>query len=249
MGLLGVDLRLKEKVTRYAPEPDGVRLELKSGGQVVVDQVLVAAGRVANVRGLGIDKAGLAVNEAGVIAVNEFYQTAVPHVYAAGDVVGFPALASTSMEQARVAMVHAFDLPKYKTRVAPIFPLAVYTIPEISMAGETEETCRQKNIEYCVGRAFYRTNSRGQIIGDLGGQVKLIFRYPDKLLLGVHIIGEIAAELVHVGLMALQTECTIDTFVNTVFNYPSLSDVYKYAAYDGLGARDRRLSERSRAPV
>jgi len=242
MGLLGVDLRLKESVVSYSPETDGVRLQLKSGASLLVDQVLVAAGRVANVRTLGIDRAGLAVNERGLITVNESYQTSVPHIYAAGDVIGFPALASTSMEQARVAMVQAFDLPKYKTRVAPIFPLAVYTIPEISMAGETEETCKQKNIEYCIGRAFYRTNARGQISGDLGGEIKLVFRYPDKLLLGVHIIGVSAAELVHIGLIALQTECTIDMFVNTVFNYPSLSDVYKYAAYDGLGAVQRRAA-------
>jgi NAD(P) transhydrogenase len=242
MGLLGVELRLKESVTRYVPEADGVRLELKSGGSVLVDQVLVAAGRVANVRALGIDRAGLAVNERGLITVNESYRTSVPHIYAAGDVIGFPALASTSMEQARVAMVQAFDLPKYKTRVAPIFPLAVYTIPEISMAGETEETCKQKKIDYCIGRAFYRTNARGQISGDLGGEIKLVFRYPDKLLLGVHIIGMSASELIHIGLIALQTECTIDMFVNTVFNYPSLSDIYKYAAYDGLGAVQRRAA-------
>ncbi len=242
MGLLGVDLRLKESVSRYSPEAEGVRLELKSGASMLVDQVLVAAGRVANVRTLGIDRAGLAVNERGLITVNESYQTSVRHIYAAGDVIGFPALASTSMEQARVAMVQAFDLPKYKTRVAPIFPLAVYTIPEISMAGETEESCKQKNVEYCIGRAFYRTNARGQISGDLGGEIKLVFRYPDKLLLGVHIIGVSAAELVHIGLIALQTECTIDMFVNTVFNYPSLSDVYKYAAYDGLGAVQRRAA-------
>jgi NAD(P) transhydrogenase len=242
MGLLGVDLRLKESVSRYVPETDGVRLELKSGASLLVDQVLVAAGRVANVRTLGIDRAGLTVNERGLITVNESYQTSVPHIYAAGDVIGFPALASTSMEQARVAMVQAFDLPKYKTRVAPIFPLAVYTIPEISMAGETEESCKQQGIEYCIGRAFYRTNARGQISGDLNGEIKLVFRYPDKLLLGVHIIGVNASELVHIGLLALQTECTIDVFVNTVFNYPSLSDVYKYAAYDGLGAVQRRAA-------
>jgi NAD(P) transhydrogenase len=247
MGLLGVDLRLKESVSRYVPESEGVRLELKSGASLMVDQVLVAAGRVANVRTLGIDRAGLAVNERGLITVNELYQTSVPHIYAAGDVIGFPALASTSMEQARVAMVQAFDLPKYKTRVAPIFPLAVYTIPEISMAGETEETCKQKKIDYCIGRAFYRTNARGQISGDLGGEIKLVFRYPDKLLLGVHIIGVSAAELVHIGLIALQTECTIDMFVNTVFNYPSLSDVYKYAAYDGLGAVQRRAAAEGNA--
>jgi NAD(P) transhydrogenase len=247
MGLLGVDLRLKESVSRYLPEADGIRLELKSGASIMVDQLLVAAGRVANVRTLGIDRAGLAVNERGLITVNETYQTSVRHIYAAGDVIGFPALASTSMEQARVAMVQAFDLPKYKTRVAPIFPLAVYTIPEISMAGETEETCKQKKIDYCIGRSFYRTNARGQISGDLGGEIKLVFRYPDKLLLGVHLIGVNAAELIHVGLIALQTECTIDMFVNTVFNYPSLSDVYKYAAYDGLGAVQRRAAAEAKS--
>ena len=247
MGLLGVDLRLKESVSRYLPEPDGIRLELKSGASIMVDQLLVAAGRVANVRTLGIDRGGLAVNERGLITVNETYQTSVRHIYAAGDVIGFPALASTSMEQARVAMVQAFDLPKYKTRVAPIFPLAVYTIPEISMAGETEETCKQKKIDYCIGRSFYRTNARGQISGDLGGEIKLVFRYPDKLLLGVHLIGVNAAELIHIGLIALQTECTIDMFVNTVFNYPSLSDVYKYAAYDGLGAVQRRAAAEAKS--
>jgi NAD(P) transhydrogenase len=242
MGFLEIDLRLKEGVSRYVADADGVRLELQSGDSLIVDQVLVAAGRVANVDKLAIERAGLGVNKRGLIAVNERYQTSVEHIYAAGDVIGFPALASTSMEQARVAMVHAFDLPKYKTQVAPIFPLAVYTIPEIAMAGETEESCRQQRIDYCVGRGFYRTNARGQITGDLSGEVKLIFRYPDKRLLGVHIIGEIAAELIHVGLMALQTECTIDMFVNTVFNYPSLGDAYKYAAYDGLGALQRRAA-------
>jgi NAD(P) transhydrogenase len=245
MGALGVDLRLKEGVARYVPEPTGVHLELKSGPSLLVDQVLVAAGRVANVQGLAIDRAGLEVNTRGLLTVNERYQTAVPHIYAAGDIIGFPALASTSMEQARVAMVQAFDLPKYKTRVAPVFPLAVYTIPEVAMAGETEETCRAKTLDYGVGRASYRTNARGQITGDLHGQLKLIFRYPDKLLLGIHIIGENAAELVHIGLMALQAEMTIDMFVNTVFNYPSLSDAYKYAAYDGLGAVQRRAATES----
>src|SRR5688572_18027368 len=242
MGFLGVDLRLQEGVSRYVPEPGGVRLQLKSRNSLLVDQVLVAAGRVANVQGLDIERAGLKVDQRGLLTVNERYQTSVRHIYAAGDVIGFPALASTSMEQARVAMVHAFDLPKYKTQVAPVFPLAVYTIPEVAMAGETEETCKQKKIDYCVGHGFYRTNARGQICGDLNGEVKLVFRYPDKLLLGVHIIGENAAELVHIGLMALQTETTIDMFVNTVFNYPSLGDAYKYAAYDGLGAVQRRAA-------
>jgi len=235
MGLLGVDLRLKESVSRYLPEPDGIRLELKSGASIMVDQLLVAAGRVANVRTLGIDRAGLAVNERGLITVNETYQTSVRHIYAAGDVIGFPALASTSMEQARVAMVQAFDLPKYKTRVAPIFPLAVYTIPEIAMAGETEETCRQKKIEYGVGRAFYRTNARGQITGDLGGQVKLIFRYPDKLLLGVHVIGPSASDLIPEGVLAIQLEATLEDIANTIHAHPTLGEASMEASMVALG--------------
>jgi NAD(P) transhydrogenase len=239
MQFLGVDVRLREGVARYATDADGVRLDLKGGAGLKVDAVLVAAGRVANVRGLALERAGLEVNDRGLLTVDANYRTAAEHIYAAGDVIGFPALASTSMEQARVAMCHAFDL-KYKTRVAPVFPLTVYTIPEIGQAGETEESCRQKGIDYCVGRALYRHNARGQITGDLAGQIKLIFHYPDKTLLGVHIIGESAAELVHIGLMVLQFNGTIDAFINTVFNYPTLSDAYKYAAYDGLGALQRR---------
>jgi NAD(P) transhydrogenase len=206
-----------------------------------VDAVLFAAGRYGATRGLGLEKIGLPVSDRGLLQVNEHYQTAVPHIYAAGDVVGFPALAATSMEQARVAMCHAFDL-KYKTRVAPIFPLAVYTIPEVAMVGETEESCREKGIDYCVGRAAYRTNARGQIIGELTGLIKLVFRYPDKTLLGAHVVGESASELVHVGLMVLLSGGTIDTFINAVFNYPTLGDAYKYAAYDGLGNLARRTA-------
>jgi NAD(P) transhydrogenase len=241
MQRLGIDVRLGERVIHYETDANGIRLDLETGAALKTEAVLVAAGRVANVAGLGLERAGVAVNERGLLSVNDRYQTSVPHIYAAGDVIGFPALASTSMEQARVAMVHAFDL-RYKTAVAPIFPLAVYTIPEIAMVGETEESCRDKRIDYCVGRAFYQANARGQIMGDLGGELKLVFRYPDKTLLGVHVIGEIAAELVHVGLMALQAGGTIDMFINTVFNYPSLGDTYKYAAYDGLGALARRRS-------
>jgi len=241
MELLGVDVRLRDGVTRVDARPDVVNLDLTSGDRLAVDAVLFAAGRVGNTRGLALEKAGVDVNDRGLIPVNEHYQTAVPHVYAAGDVIGFPALAATSMEQARVAMCHAFDL-KYKTRVAPIFPLAVYTIPEVAMVGETKESCREKGIDHCVGRAAYRTNARGQITGDLNGQVKLVFRYPDKTLLGVHVIGESASELVHVGLMVLLAGGTIDTFINAVFNYPTLGDAYKYAAYDGLGAVQRRAA-------
>ncbi len=241
MELLGIDVRLRDNVVLYEPEPDAVSLSLKSGGKVSAESVLVAAGRLGNTVGMGLDHIGLPVGERGHLAVNEHYQTAIPHIYAAGDVIGFPALCATSMEQARVAMVHAFDL-KYKTRVAPIFPLAIYTIPELAMAGETEESCREKGIDYCVGRAQYRENARGQITGDLSGQLKLVFRYPDKRLLGVHIIGESASELIHVGLMVLHAGGTIDTFIDVVFNYPTFGETYKYAAYDGLQAVQARSS-------
>ena len=239
MQLLGIDLRLQDGVTHIDPRSNAVCLQCQNSPPLEVDSVLFAAGRLGNTAGLGLERIGIPVGDRGHLTVNQHYQTAIPHIYAAGDVIGFPALAAISMEQARVAMCHAFDL-KYKTRVAPIFPLAIYTIPEISMVGETEEGCRERGIDYCVGHAFYRHNARGQIIGDLAGQLKLIFRAEDKGLLGVHIIGEAAAELIHVGLMVMQAGGTIDTFIHSVFNYPTLGDAYKYAAYDGLGNLDRR---------
>jgi NAD(P) transhydrogenase len=171
--------------------------------------------------------------------VDENYQTAVPHIYAAGDVIGFPALASTSMEQARVAMCHAFDLG-YKKSVSRLLPIAVYTIPEIAAVGETEESCREKGIDYAVGRGYYPGNSRGQIIGDMSGVVKLVFARRDLKLLGVHILGEMASELVHVGQSCLHFGGTIDDFIQSVYNYPTLGEAYKYAAYDGLQDRARR---------
>jgi NAD(P) transhydrogenase len=234
MELLNVDVRLKDNVARIDPGPEHLHVELKSGVALDVDCVLFAAGRVGNTQHLGLEKIGIEVDDRGLVGVNEHYQTAIPHIYAAGDVIGFPALAATSMEQARVAVVHAYDL-KYKTAIASIFPLAIYTIPEVSMVGETEETCREKGIDYCVGRASYRQNARGQIMGDLAGEIKLVFRAADKTLLGAHIIGDGASELVHIALMVLQAGGTIDTFIHTVFNYPTVGDAYKYAAYDGLG--------------
>jgi NAD(P) transhydrogenase len=138
------------------------------------------------------------------------------------------------MEQSRVAMVHAFDL-KYKEEICPIIPLAVYTIPEISMAGLTEEACKEKGIPYLVGRSYYEKSPRGQIIGDLSGMLKLVFSPADKKLFGVHHIGELASELVHVGSQVMAADGTIDTFIQAVYNYPSLLDSYKYAVYDGLG--------------
>lgn len=241
MQLLGVRLALFDGVTSAAADEDAVRLTLRRGDLLEVDAVLVAAGRLGATAGLGLERVGVTVDDRGHIPVNEHYQTVVPHIYAAGDVIGFPALAATSMEQARVGVCHAFDL-RYKTAVARIYPLAIYTIPEVSMVGETEETCRERNLPYCVGRAQFGGNARGQIMGELTGQVKLLVDPDTRALIGVHIVGEGAAELVHVGLMVMQAGGTIDAFVDAVFNYPSLGDAYKYAAYDALGAITRRMS-------
>ena len=214
--------------------PGGVRLIMKSGKVLNTESALFAAGRRAAVDGLALDRAGLSVGSRGYIEVDEDYRTAVPHIYAAGDVIGFPALASTSMEQGRMAVCHAFSF-QYKRRVASMLPMGIYTIPEISAAGETEETCKEKNIDYVVGRAKYENNARGHITGDTAGMLKLIFARADKKLLGVHVIGENATELIHIGTMVLDRGLTIDEFIEQVFNYPTLSETYKYAAYDGLG--------------
>jgi len=218
---------------------DRVALTLKDGQQLITGMVLYAAGRTSNTEELNLDGVGVKLGTRGLVLVNEHYQTSVPNIYAAGDVIGFPALASTSMEQARVAMVHAFDL-KYKTRVAPILPYAIYTIPELSTVGMTEDDCRAKGIECEVGRAFYRNNARGLIIGDMKGLIKIVFDAGSLALLGVHIVGENASELVHTGAMVMQFGGTINAFIDAVFNFPSLSDGYKYAAYDGLGAVARK---------
>lgn len=230
---LGMDVASIEREGRQAC------LTLKDGHCIIVDNVLYAAGRSSNVEGLGLDAAGVTLGQRGLVLVNENYQTSVPNIYAAGDVIGFPALASTSMEQARVAMVHAFDL-KYKTKVAAVLPYAIYTIPEVATVGVNEEECRAKNIECAVGRAYYRDNARGQIIGDAKGLIKLVFDPASLKLLGVHIIGENASELLHTGMMVMHHGGTINAFIDSVFNFPTLSEAYKYAAYDGLGVMQRR---------
>jgi NAD(P) transhydrogenase len=231
---LGVKFYLGERMGPIERTKNGVRISMPSGATIEMETALFAAGRRGAVDELRLEKAGLAVNKRGYVEVNASYQTAVPSIYAAGDVIGFPALASTSMEQGRVAVCHAFGF-QYKQRVASMLPMGVYTIPEISAIGESEESCREKKIEYEVGRARYANNARGLIAGDPSGLMKLIFRPSDHALLGVHIIGENSTELIHVGMLALESGGTIDLFINFVFNYPTLSEMYKYAAYDGLG--------------
>jgi NAD(P) transhydrogenase len=230
----GMHFWFNERPVKTENSANGVTLSMKSGKVLQTEAALFAAGRRAAVDGLALERAGLALNDRGYIPVDENYQTSVPGVYAAGDVIGFPALASTSMEQGRVAVCHAFGF-KYKQRVASMLPMGIYTIPEISAAGETEESCKEKKMDYVVGRAHYENNARGHITGDTAGMLKLIFARGDKKLLGVSIIGENATELIHIGMMVLDNGLTIDEFIEQVFNYPTLSELYKYAAYDGLG--------------
>jgi NAD(P) transhydrogenase len=231
---LGLTLVLEQRPKGTARAASGVQMTLASGKALEAETALFAAGRRGAVEGLCLERAGLGINRRGNIDVNERYQTGVAHIYAAGDVIGFPALASTSMEQGRVAMCHAFGFP-YKQRLASQLPLGIYTIPEISAVGESEESCKEKKISCVAGRAKYSNNARGQIIGDTAGLLKLIFRAENKQLLGVHIIGENATELIHLGMSVLESGGTIDAFIELVFNFPTLSELYKYAAYDGLG--------------
>ncbi len=234
LAALGMKFWFQERPMKVETTESHVNLVMKSGKTLQAESVLFAAGRRGAVEGLSLQKAGLAINDHGYISVDENYRTTVPNIYAAGDVIGFPALASTSMEQGRVAVCHAFGF-RYKQRLSPMLPLGIYTIPEISAAGETEESCKEKKIDYCVGRALYANNARGHITGDTSGMLKLIFARTDKRLLGVSIIGENATELIHIGMMALDHNLTIDEFIGQVFNYPTLSETYKYAAYEGLG--------------
>ncbi|HEY5609592.1 MAG TPA: Si-specific NAD(P)(+) transhydrogenase [Thermoanaerobaculia bacterium] len=241
---LKVQLHLGSDVKSIVKRDNDVLLELVDGTRIDAEKVLYAAGRSSNTADLDLGAAGVTTGKRGVIPVNEKYQTNVPNIYAAGDVIGFPALASTSMEQARVAMVYAFDL-KYKTRVAPLLPYGIYTIPELSLVGVTEEQCKEQGIAYEIGRAYYRHNSRGQIIGDTEGIIKLIFDPESLKILGVHVVGENASEILHVGMMAMQFGGTIYAFIESVFNFPTLGDAYKYAAYDGLGNVARRKRSQS----
>ncbi len=230
---LGVTFVLNAHIAAVKPGHGEVTFTLADGGSRLFDMALIAAGRQSNVEGLGLDKVGVKIGARGLVLVNENFQTSVPHIYAAGDVIGFPALAATSMEQARVAMTHALGAG-YEQRVSPVLPLAVYAIPEISMVGMTEDECKKKNVPYLVGRGSYEDNARGQIIGDMSGMIKLIFSPADKKLLGAHLIGEMASELIHLAAHVITEGGALDEFINAVYNYPTLTDLYKSAAYDGL---------------
>jgi NAD(P) transhydrogenase len=209
-----------------------VRLGLVSGKQVVTDKVLYSVGRRGATDTLQLEAAGLSADDRGRLDVNEHYQTPVPHIYAVGDVIGFPSLASTSMEQGRLAACHAFGVATHS--MPELFPYGIFTVPGMSMVGRTEEQLTREGVPYEVGRAQYREIARGQILGDRTGLLKLIFHRETRLLLGVHIIGAEAAELVHIGQAVLALGGKVDYFVDTVFNYPTLAECYKTAAFDGI---------------
>jgi NAD(P) transhydrogenase len=241
MEKIGIELILNETIDAIETG-EKLNVKLKSGRVLAVDTVLAATGRTGNTAGLKLEDIGVKPNSRGLLEVNPHYQTSLSHIYAVGDVIGFPALASTSMEQARVAMVHAFDL-KYKTAVSNTLPYGIYTIPECSMVGETEESLAKQQVPYVVGRTRFNHNARGQIIGDQDGFLKLIFREDDMKLVGVHVFGEQASELVHVGVLAMLMSAGADVFIQMCFNYPTLSETYKYATYDALGQRAKRRAQ------
>ncbi|MEO8564399.1 MAG: Si-specific NAD(P)(+) transhydrogenase [bacterium] len=216
-------------------EVDGARAQvtLSDGTLIAADLVLVATSRLGCSAGLGLEALGARTNAQSFVQVDANFRTAVPNIYAAGDVIGFPALASAAMEQARVAVCHAFDL-KYKRAVSGVLPYGVWTVPEIATVGESEESLLASGVAFEVGRASFRNNARGQILGDMDGFVKLLFDPDDQRVLGVTIVGEGACELIHVGMTVIALEGSLDFFIQAAFGFPSLSDAYKYAAYDGL---------------
>ena len=254
MEKMGIEIILNETVETCSVKSDGIELTLGSGEIQNTDVVMLATGRNSNTSDLNLEAAGIIPGNYGILTVNQDYQVVHPEtkkpvagVYAAGDVIGRPGLASTSMEQARFAMIKAFDLEPYKDHVAPILPLGIYTIPECALAGKTEQECQEEKIDYVVGKASYGQNARGLIIGDADGFLKLLFRFNDDLskpmeLLGVHVIGEIASELIHIGVSALIMGADSNLFIDTCYNYPTLSELYKYATYDAMGNRARQIS-------
>lgn len=248
-----VTLRLGEEVEsveEILPQPTDPNTAIESPGKHTVvanleskkrvsgDTLLYAVGRQGNVDELNLAAVGLEADNRGRIAVDEHYQTKVSHIFAVGDVVGFPSLASVSMEQGRIAVARAFEDAVASTNPS-FYPYGIYTIPEISFIGKTEEQLTDEDVPYEVGMAYYREVARGQIRGDTTGRLKLIFHRDTRKVLGVHIIGEGAAELVHIGQAVMALNGTIDYFVDTVFNYPTLAECYKVAAFNGLGRLHR----------
>lgn len=229
---LGMVFRLGESVVSIRePKPGRVAVELESGKRLLGETVLFSVGRTGDTDALRLDRAGLEVDKRGRIACNSQFQTAVPHIYAVGDVVGFPALASASMEQGRHAACHMLGR---EFEPCQFMPYGLFTIPEISMVGQNEEQLTDARVPYEVGIARFSEIARGQIVGDVTGMLKLLFHRETRKLLGVHVVGEAATEIVHIGQAVMKLGGTIDYFRDTVFNYPTMAECYKVAALDGL---------------
>jgi len=210
-----------------------LKITLKSGKQLNVDMFLYAAGRSGATQALACEKIGLQIGKRGALVVDEQYRTNIPHIFAVGDVIGFPALASTSMDQGRVAVAHIFKTEDLE-HLPSCFPYGIYTIPEVSMVGLTEEEAQKHSVDYCTGKAYYKDMARGKIMGAKAGFLKLVFQREDLVVLGVHVIGYIASEIIHFGMALVEEKKNLYDIIGTVVNFPSLHDLYKYAAYDGL---------------
>ena len=229
---LSVSFRFAETVSRVEAGDGGTVTTLESGKQIPADTVMYSAGRQGATEALDLAAAGLAADDRGRISVDESFRTVVGHIYAVGDVIGFPALAATSMEQGRLAAYHAFDEPA--NSLIDLQPIGIYTIPEISYCGRTEDELTASSVPYEVGISRYRELARGQIIGDSYGMLKLLVCTQTRSLLGVHVFGSHATELVHIGQAIMTCGGTVDHLVDTVFNYPTLSEAYKVAALDAV---------------
>jgi NAD(P) transhydrogenase len=228
-----VTMRLNEEVASVEELPaGGVVAKMKSNKVISGDALLYAVGRQGNVDELNLAAAGLDADPRGRITVDGDFRTKVPGIFAAGDVIGFPSLASVSMEQGRIAAANAVGLKIHSNPAT--YPYGIYTIPEISFTGKTEEQLTDEDVPYEVGLAYYRDTARGQIRGDTAGRLKLIFHRETREILGVHIIGEGATELLHIGQAVMILKGTLDYFVDTVFNYPTLAECYKLAAFNGI---------------
>jgi NAD(P) transhydrogenase len=228
----GIELHQQLRANRIETGEKDVLVTLSTGSRIVAEKVLVAAGRIGNVEKLALEKAGLTATEKGILEVNPHCQTKVPHIYAAGDLVGFPGLASTSMEQGRMAINHACG--QGRSRLTELLPVGIYTIPEVSSVGETEEALSAKFLPYVVGKASLAANARANLIGEATGFVKILASKGDGKILGVHCIGPHASELVHLGQAVMTLGGDLTYFVQAVFNYPTLGEVFKYAAFEAL---------------
>ncbi len=249
----GIEIRLNTRVTTVTPPDDSsVCVHLDEGEELTCEVLLWAAGRCSNTADIGLDNVGIETGRRGLILVNERYQTKVSNIYAAGDSIGFPALAATSMEQGRIAACLMFGID-FKKKLADTLPISLYTIPAVSMVGMTQKQAQEAGRDTVVGRAAYRNNSRGRMLGDEEGLVKCVFDKRSRRLLGTTIVGHEATELIHLAQFVIGFEGGTNDLIDACFNYPSLAELYKHAAYDALGSiaidedRGGRSDERAQA--